>query len=592
MPLHKKIAAVLNPQEKRSILWLGAVTLLLAFVEMASVVSILPFLSIAADPSRIQASEWLLAVYGFFGFTSERHFLVASALVVVGVLIVTGALQILVIVMQQGTMRRLNVNLSRRLMAQYLYEGYVAMAARTFADLQRNLHSEVNVLTNRGIIPVLVIVQKSLSATMIGLIVFIYEPLFALIAFAIFGGGFVGQFLLIRRHVETMARDAAGWNERRYRSVNEALAEPKLVSLHHLQRFFLDRFVRPLSALTKIDADLIVYQRAPKFIIETLVFSGMLLFAISLILTRDNFADSIPVLGFFAVAGYRLMPALQMIYQNYTTMKANLPRIHLIVDELQAADAEKLEEILQQPKPKMSARNEHDSSSNTAIKLEGVSYRYPSIPEPVFVNLNLAITADSTVGICGPTGIGKTTLVDLMLGLLPATAGTITVFGRRLDQTNIAWWQDKVSYVPQDIYLCDMSIADNIAFGDLRPDEKRIREAADQARIADFIESLPDGYESRAGEKGVLFSGGQRQRIGIARALYRRPQVLVFDEATSSLDNETEAAVMEAVNNLAGKMTIIMIAHRLTTLRHCDTVFELRPGGQVVARQYSELLQG
>jgi len=300
-----------------------------------------------------------------------------------------------------------------------------------------------------------------------------------------------------------------------------------------------------------------------------------------LIAQSGSFASAMPIIALYAFAGYRLMPALQQIYGAVTQLRFAGPALDALHADLM---------ILQPAHPNPS---QDDIVLKQAITLNDVQYRYPNAPQLALKNLSLTIPAKSTVGLVGTTGSGKTTTVDLILGLLEAQQGTLEVDGQVITEHNRRPWQRAIGYVPQQIYLADDTVAANIAFGvnakDI--DQHAVERAAKIANLHDFVASeLPQQYQTTVGERGVRLSGGQRQRIGIARALYHNPQVLILDEATSALDNLTEQAVMEAVHNLGHEITVILIAHRLSTVRQCDRIYLLERGEVRTSGTYDELI--
>jgi ABC-type multidrug transport system fused ATPase/permease subunit len=324
----------------------------------------------------------------------------------------------------------------------------------------------------------------------------------------------------------------------------------------------------------------------PRFAIEAIAFGGVILLALSLMLRYQDSADSLghilPLLGFYAFAGYRVMPALQGIYQSLTLLRAGAATVDGIAADLAGRDLlPVLPEIPATPLP-----------FAATVELVNLGFQYPASETASLQGISLTIKAGTTLGIVGPTGAGKTTLVDLFLGLLTPDQGEIRVDGTTVTPQNLRSWQADLGYVPQDIFLLDASVSENIALG-RKPediDPARVREATRMAQILDFVETqMPQGFATPVGERGVRLSGGQRQRIGIARALYNNPGILVFDEATSALDNLTEQEVVRAINDLSGTKTILLIAHRISTVRDCDQILVMERGRMVGLGRYDDL---
>lgn len=327
----------------------------------------------------------------------------------------------------------------------------------------------------------------------------------------------------------------------------------------------------------------------PSFVMQAVVFGGMLLVVLYLIVTRGGLQEALPVISLYAVAGYRLLPTLQSAYKNLTTLRFNLPALESLHRDVREFEQNS---TAGQPMDNGTPSNEPIKLAN-ALELCDITFRYGGSDQPALRNLNLIVPACSTIALVGSTGSGKTTAVDVILGLLRPSEGRLLVDSLLITVHNMRAWQRSLGYVPQSIFLCDDSVAANIAFGisPAKVDRSAVERAGRIANLHEFVTNeLPQGYETQIGERGVRLSGGQRQRIGIARALYHDPEVIIFDEATSALDNVTEQVVMDAVYQLGSRKTIILIAHRLSTVRTCDRIFVLDHGRIVDAGTYDELL--
>jgi ABC-type multidrug transport system fused ATPase/permease subunit len=348
----------------------------------------------------------------------------------------------------------------------------------------------------------------------------------------------------------------------------------------------LNRFDGPSLRYAKHTATQHIIGKMPRFLMEILAFGGMLLVILYLMKNHDGFSEIIPILALYTLAAYRLMPALQQVYSQVTTLRFSISALNILHDDLELLNQPGIEELpLQEAKP---------LGINQHISLSDVNFQYPGQEGSAINGINLNIPVKTTVGFVGSTGSGKTTIVDIILGLLQPNSGRVIVDNILINSENIRAWQKTIGYVPQQIYLSDDTIAANIAFGNdpNSIDYEAVESAARIANIHEFIvEKLPNGYHTKVGEQGVRLSGGQRQRIGIARALYYNPKVLIFDEATSALDSVTERSVMEAVHRLGQKKTIIMIAHRLSTVRECDCIYILEDGKIEDQGNFDELIE-
>jgi ABC-type bacteriocin/lantibiotic exporter with double-glycine peptidase domain len=372
-------------------------------------------------------------------------------------------------------------------------------------------------------------------------------------------------------------------NLERYTIVSEAFSAIKEVKASGLEGIFVKRFVKPAETYAKGQATAQVIAQVPRFALEAIAFGGMLMVILYLMTKQGSFATALPMIALYAFAGYRLMPALQQIYGAVTTLKFAGPALTALHTDLMHLNA-------------VAPNSEviHPVTFNNSIELKNIVFKYPNANIPTLDGINLSIPVRSTVGLVGSTGSGKTTIVDLILGLLEPQTGTLSIDGQVVNVSNKRQWQKSIGYVPQHIYLADDTISANIAFG-LTPqevDHKAVERAAKIANLHDFvIQNMGQGYSTMVGERGVRLSGGQRQRIGIARALYHNPNVLVLDEATSALDNLAEQVVMESVHKLSHSITIILIAHRLTTVRQCDQIFLLEKGTIKASGTFEELVE-
>jgi ATP-binding cassette, subfamily B, bacterial PglK len=325
-------------------------------------------------------------------------------------------------------------------------------------------------------------------------------------------------------------------------------------------------------------------QQVPALAMQGLIFGGMLLVLVYMVSREGGLGEAIPVLSLYALAGYRLMPTIKSIYAEFAQLRFSQAALDALCEDFRT---------LQTMPPKRSDEQAERIPLQRQLALRDVIYAYPGAPEPSLKSLTLELEAFTTIGLVGSTGSGKTTTVDLILGLLRPLSGALVVDGREIDDASVRGWQRSLGYVPQQIFLTDDTVAANIAFGlpERQVDMAAVERAARIANLHDFVtQELPEGYQTKVGERGVRLSGGQRQRIGIARALYHDPDVLIMDEATSALDNVTERAVMEAVHNLSRRKTIILIAHRLSTVRSCDRIFMLEKGKVIATGTYDELV--
>jgi ATP-binding cassette subfamily C protein len=408
---------------------------------------------------------------------------------------------------------------------------------------------------------------------MLAATVFYVQPFVAVGAVVLLGGFYLMAFLWIRPRTRKIGEMIQKHNVGFWKNTNQFLHAIKTVFVHGKSRYFIEKAIQHSSETTKYQSLVPIYGNGPRYLIEPIAYGGLVSIVVVLALQGKPFSDILPNLMVMAMAGYRLLPSLQLLFGQLVAVAANNYTLVQLEEEILEIEHESAEIKTLDQGNGAKLNFEHD------IILDEVTYRYPGSESSVLNNLSLSIAKNESIGIAGPSGSGKSTLVDLILGLHSPCSGLIKVDGVPITRENISSWRSVIGYVPQDIYLLDDTIAANIAFGiDSKIiDSNALEEAARGAHILDFIRSLPEGFDTVVGERGVRLSGGQRQRIGVARALYHGPAVLVLDEATSALDHETETAVMETITELKGKLTIIIIAHRLSTLEHCNRVIRMGP---------------
>ena len=584
----KKAWALLGASEKRNSLIVLAMIILSALSSAVMVGSVMPFLSVLADPSLIEAKPALAWAYDALGFTSVYGFLMGLGLASLVVIILTSILQIVKTwaVSRFATMRMHSISLS--LLANYLAQPYAFFLNRHSSEMGPRVLDESQRVVKLFFRPVAEFIAGCLTTSAIlGLLIWV-EPFVAAIAFALLGSMFGVIYITTRRILKRLGLASLAANRQRYRFANEALTGIKDIKLLGREAFYLDHYKEPSirMARTEIETDLIA--EVPHFALQTVALGGVIMLCLVLIDSTGIESGAalgglLPVVGVFAFAGQRLMPELSKIYQSLAYIQTASAAVNAVHNDL----------VLGKNPTSPPQTSNTCFGLNQELRLDAVSYSYPNSDQAGVRNISLSIRAGEKIGIVGSTGAGKTTLADIILGLLEPDKGQLLADGEEITQGSVRAWMQSVSYVPQDIFLTDAPVIENIALG-VQPeaiDHKRIRKAARIARIDQFIiEELPHGYQTPIGERGVRLSGGQRQRIGIARALYHDANLIVFDEATSALDNLTEAEVIEAIDALPGDKTVLMIAHRLTTVKRCDRIIVLDKGHIVGCDSWDELL--
>lgn len=568
---------LLERRERLQLLALAVAVVLMGLLEMVGVASILPFMQIVADPQALERSAWLARIHTWAGNPDRSEFLFMAGIGLLGII----ALNNLGNALTNGALFRFawaqNHRLSLRLLRRYLTQPYAFFLDRNTAELSQTLLTEVNSVVSGVLVPLLQVAARSVSVVLLVALLALVDARLALVVALVFGGSYGLIYLVLRRNQYRRGGERFRQNTRRFSISREVLVGIKDVKSLRREAEFLRRFSEPSWRYSMDTAINQIVGRIPRYALETVAFGTVIVIILARLRGAGDFASLVPVLSVYVFAGYRLMPALNELFSSVVTMRFNLPALERLHAELTGPidGAEQWSEAGAEPSIEL-----HES-----IELQGLGFRYPDQRGFALRDIDLRIEAKQVIGFVGTTGSGKTTLVDLILGLLTPTDGALMVDGAPLDGSGRRAWRQRCGYVPQDVFLSDDTIAANIAFGlpEAKVDAAAVERAAQIAQLHDFVMSLPDGYGTAVGERGVRLSGGQRQRIGIARALYPDPDVLVLDEATSALDNATEAAVLDTIHALAHKKTLLVIAHRLTTVRACDMIY-LIDNGTVAAR--------
>ena len=585
----KKIYSILSPPERRRGALVLLMILIMAFLDMLGVASIMPFMAVVSNPGVVETNSILSRAYQFskdFGISSIDDFIFILGLLVFFTLFCTLSFKALTVYAQARFALTREYTIGKRLVKNYLNRKYSWFLTRNSADLGKNILSEVNLVVADALIPIMNIIAQTAVSSALLILLIIVDPILAIGIAIVLGSTYTLVFKATKRVLNRIGKERLENNEDRYVAVNEAFGAAKEVKIGGLEDFYTQRFAKPAQRYARNLATANIIGQLPRFALELIVFGGMLIVILVLMNKSGSFSSAVPVMSLYALAGYRLMPSLQGIYTSVSQLRFASAALDGLLQELN--HLERVDLTYQKTLQKDVFPFNHD------ICLNNVSYFYPNTETPAIKNIDLKILVNTKVGFVGATGGGKTTIVDLILGLLDPREGTLEVDGININAKNRKHWQSSIGYVPQHIYLSDDSVMANIAFGvDSRNiDISQVKKVSKIANLHEFVDKkLPDKYQTKVGERGVRLSGGQRQRIGIARALYHNPQILVLDEATSALDNLTEQAVMESVHNLENEITVIMIAHRLSTVKECDTIFYLEDGELKGYGSYKDLVE-
>lgn len=581
-----KILDLLTLSEKKDLLILLILIFFMALIDMLGVASILPFIGILSNPEIITNNSFLNYFYTSsksLGVNDEGDFLFLIGILVFVILILALSTKAITyyFLMNFAFMREYSIG--KRLVQGYLHQPYKWFLTKNSADLGRSVLSEVTQVIGLTIIPLLELIVNSTIIIFILTLLIIVDPIVSLSAGLILSGGYFIIYFLIKNILDKIGLIRTESNTLRFRTTSEAFGAIKEVKIGNLENKYNSRYEGPAYEYAKSQRSARIIALIPRYFLEALAFGGMIVIILFLMGRNGEFRDILSLITLYAFAGYKLMPALQKVYGSIVNINYSTSALDKLHGDIVSLD-----------KKKRYINNFQNLDFKDSIELKNINFSYKNLEKKNLNNISLRINKLNKIGIVGSTGSGKTTLIDIITGLLEMSSGKILIDGKELNEKNVRSWQKQIGYVPQQIYLNDDTLASNIGFGveKSKIDYKAIVRASKVANLHKFVEdNLQDKYETIVGEGGIRLSGGQRQRIGIARALYHNPKLLILDEATSALDNITEKIVMEAIENLDRKMTIILIAHRLTTVKNCDTIFLLENGEIKSQGSFSKLYE-
>ena len=583
----QQLLSLLTPEERRHGYLLLGMVVVMALLDMIGIASILPFMKVLADPDMVTDNQYLARVYQYLNFSSPESFLSLLALFVFILLFISTVFKAFTTYRLLRFSQMQEYSIGRRLVTNYLRQPYDWFLGQHSADLGKTVLSEVAQVINGSVVPAMQLIAQGAVAFAIICLLITVNPQIASVMILGLGTVYAVIYLLLRRYLARIGAERITSNRLRYQIISETFGGIKDVKVAGIEPIALERFDGPARRYASYQTSSQLVGQLPRYALEVIALAGMLVLAVYAMRIFGDMTAAMPLMALYGLAGFRLLPALQQIYVQLTRIRFSGPaleKLHTDIAALNAIDTQIC----------ASDKTEKPLSLNTFFALDQISYRYPNAQNTTLNELGLMIPANSIVGLVGTTGSGKTTTVDIMLGLLTPQSGQIIVDGIPIQPINLRAWQRAVGYVPQQVFLSDDTVAANIAFGipNNKIDYDAVKRAASVANLHEYVMTqLPHGYDTPIGERGVRLSGGQRQRVGIARALYHDPEILFLDEATSALDNLTEQAVMDAVHNLGHKKTIVLIAHRLSTVRDCDIIFVLERGRLVEQGTYQELLQ-
>jgi len=581
----KQLFALLTDEQIRHFYVLQVLVVIMAFTELLGIASIAPFMALIGDMSILETNGVFAQLYQLSGLNDPIDFLFYTGVFVLAMLTFSTVVSMFTIWKLSIFGARIGTELADRLYTYYMQQSWQFHASGSSAQLTKQVSTEAARISNGIIQPLVRMNAKLVLALFISVSIVIYEPLIALLGLSIFSLAYFLLYRLVRKKLVSNGQKLSNVSTQRFRLMNEGFGGIKDVLLLNRSHDFIERFYDSGKVFARAQGTNIAISQVPRYFIELIAFGAMISLVLVLIkLHSGNLGEVLPILAVYALAAFKLLPALQQIYASVSTIKGNVAAFEAVKEDLERS-FENQKTLINTPMPT-------PISLHKSITLKEIEFRYPGKEVAAVDGVNMTIPVNSVIGLVGSSGSGKSTLIDLLLGLLTPQHGSLYVDDIRITANNKRAWQNLLGFVPQSIFLSEGTITENIAFGVPKKNInlEQVNKALTLANLNELVDQLPEGVNTKVGERGVKLSGGQRQRIGIARALYHEAEVLVFDEATSALDGITEKIVMDAIHEFSGKKTIIMIAHRLKTVQKCDLIYFMEHGKIIDRGTYQDLV--
>jgi len=583
----KELFCLLTKTQRKNFLKLQFLVVIMSIAEIVSVVSIGPFMGAVSDFGNLDSNGLLARVYSATKIDDPHYFLFGCGFFLLIMLMISAILSMFTVWRLSIFGASVGADLGSRLYRYYMFQPWLYHAAGNTSELSNKISQETQRITSGIINPLMQMNARLVMALLMASALIAYNPLVALLGLVAFAAVYVILFRVVRRRLHKNGLAVSEAQSERFKLMGEGFGGIKDVLLLGRQKLFVTRFEEESARFAEALGSTQSLSLVPRFAIELLALGSVVCLVMYFLISHQGaLAEIFPLLSVYALAGLKLLPAFQQIYGSVSVIRGNLSAFESVREDLQLSS--QMEDGLKFH----SEANEHLSMIE-GFELKDVYFRYPGKNDMALQGLNVSVKKNQVIGFVGSSGSGKSTALDLILGLIKPESGSFLIDGSLLRTELYRHWQNSVGYVPQSIFLADSSLAENIAFGIPHDsiDYEKVGRAASMANLGGLLDELPEGLETRVGERGVQLSGGQRQRIGIARALYHDAEILILDEATSALDGITEKLVMDAIHDFAGKKTIIMIAHRLATVKKCDVIYFLENGRVVDSGSYNELLQ-
>lgn len=581
----KELYSLLTDEQRKKLVRLQFLVVLMAFAELGGVLAIGPFMALVGDMSQLQGDGVAGDLYGLSGLEDPRAFLFWAGVGVLVALTIAACISMFTIWRLSIYGARVGAELSSRLYKHYMYQPWLFHASGSSSQLTNQIAQECTRVTNGIINPFMQMNARIVMAAFMAVAIFAFNPAVAITGLVIFSSAYVAMYKIVRQRVVRNGGTITDAQRLRFKLMGEGFGGIKDALLLGRQQVFTDRFEKASAGLADAQGKNQAMSQVPRFAMELVAFGGVISLILYLLAAHDgNLGTILPLLSVYALAGFKLLPAFQQIYSSISMIRGNLVAFEGLRPDLKASARPVHQAIV-------GGNSGAQLTPLNSIELRNIQFTYPGKVEPAIRDLTMTIGVNKVIGLVGASGSGKSTTIDILLGLIEPQKGELLIDGKPLTKQQLRALQNALGFVPQSIFLADSSIRENIAFG-LPPasiDNEKVQRAATMAHLDELLAELPDGLNTRVGERGVQLSGGQRQRIGIARALYHDADVLVLDEATSALDGITEKLVMDAIHDFAGRKTIIMIAHRLATVKQCDSIYLMADGRVIDEGAFDEL---
>ena len=574
-----KLWHFLEKKRKRQFFGLIFLTIITSFAEMISLGAIFPFITVLTNPEQVYEIPFLGEILISNGMEKGDELIIPLATIFALAALIAGLMRLFLLKVSVLISNATGADLSINVFERTLYQPYSTHISRSSSEVISGITQKVNAATNVLISVVTVITNSFLFLSIMATLIII-DPLIAILSMSTFGIAYLITAVYTSNRLDQNSKTIAEKQTYVVRSLQESLGAIRDVLLDGTQKIYKNLYSRSIRRLMKASGSNRFINQSPRYAMESLGMILISVFIVTIFIRDGGIATALPIIGVLGLGAQRLLPIMQQIYGNWSVVIGSKASLIDVID------------LLNQPLPEKKNPKKESSKFSEAIVLEDIGFSYDINSKPILKNLNIRLNKGMKIGLVGETGSGKSTFLDILMGLLIPTSGKIKIDNNPISENNLTKLHSLIAHVPQNIYLADASISENIAFGidQNKIDIPLVERVADEALVKKFLDDQGSNLDSGVGERGIKLSGGQRQRIGIARALYKRSGLIIFDEATSSLDEQTETEIMDTIYNLDNELTIVLVAHRISTLKRCDEIYEMKNGSLKLIGTYDDLL--